>query len=227
MELVDEIGKLHTRIVKSCKKCNGHGVLIADDKNNVAYCSCSKELFRLVKLLKARVPKSLWQPEDPPALIKLKLDDYMTSKFKKKIGLILHGPLNTGKTTAATYVVNRLINMVSWLKLEWWFFSRLVEKTSSWNHSNQQVSESAWGSDLLILDEVVPQALTRNFSIDNFYFKLKDRCSIGCPTIITTEIDINKWQQYFGVHSYRLIRNSFVVLHFNNDPYVVRTKWHL
>jgi DNA replication protein DnaC len=123
-----------------------------------------------------------------------------------KMGLILHGPVGSGKTRMAYAIINYLIEIDPEMASRIENFSVLMKKIRKEIFSTKENEFSIWDvisnenkrySGFLLLDDLASKSTT-DFESDTFLQLLEARVNNYHPMIITTNIDKSELENVFG-----------------------------
>ena len=217
------ISSIYKNTVLQCKKCNGEGVLYTtaaynkySKLNDVVMCSCTKEMFRQIRLERSGVPKKFWFLPD----LSTKEQDLLDFISKECTSVYLVQQEGEGKSVYAAKLLGLwfaqfnfigvdLISCAQWISLY-----SIAEMTNNYDKKLAELATSMWGRDILVLDEAVPQAFNKHFGDEDLYFRLKSRIENNKKTIITSLItpDTAKKYSYFKPILSGLLLSEFEVI---------------
>lgn len=108
----------------------------------------------------------------------------------ENIGLILSGNVGQGKTFYACCVANELINQGKYVAFK--TINQLVAKLATFTEENAEFVDKLLRAELLILDDFGTERKTE-YSTEQVFNIINKRLESKKPTIITTNIDLQKW----------------------------------
>jgi len=213
--------EIYKNTVLKCEKCGGQGILYNTkvyDKhsklNDVIMCDCTKEMFRQLRLEKAGVPKNFWIfPKFSDSILK-----YLYTLIDDWDNIILCGPIQTGKSTYAAKILELWLDKMNVTGMDkevgakWLSLYELASLSKSFNYEELNKASTIWNLDILVLDEVVPQALIRKFTLEDLYFRIKNRVESTKKTAITTLISPSKFEEYLGPMLSGLLVEAFKIV---------------
>ncbi|WP_027357033.1 ATP-binding protein [Desulfofundulus thermocisternus] len=213
--------------MKACPVCNDRGIVI---KNNVAFpCSCSKQKAILNRFKEAGLPEGLrshtFDKFDFKYYSKFRIDperkityyelarrtfqaalDFVQN-FKKNRhidGLLITGPVGSGKTYLAACIANALLEAETVLLFV--VVPDLLDRLRSTYDQNRQIIEHYSEKDLLDTAREVPLLFLDDLGAHNYtewaknklYSILNYRVNHRLPVIITTNISLENLGEYLG-----------------------------
>jgi len=140
------------------------------------------------------------------------------------LGILLLGQPGHGKTTMASVALQRLIRgmQVPGLFLDYPKFLRLQQE--SWKNDDlkekmQEIYGDAKHSlPLLVLDDLGKEHTTQSGWAENtFDAVLRSRFNAGLPTIITSNVPLNKWRSAYGESMESFAHEAFIEVKVESD----------
>lgn len=115
-------------------------------------------------------------------------DGWETYSRGRMNGLMIYGPNGTGKTYLAACIANRLLERRVPVLM-----TSPVRLLVGWEDELARVFQLTRSARLLILDDFGAERGT-DFKVEQLYSLLDDRCRLGLATVITTNYDIEWFQ---------------------------------
>lgn len=214
----DELHRLRGRYPKlpkspdDCITCGGRGTFRWWNDGKVAdwKCNCIDQFILHLALLNANIgltyQRTFWADAihtEAGALGKaLDYTDNAEAYMRAGLGLILYGSKGTGKTLLTTLLLRKLIG----LGYDAYFttFSEMIDTyTGGWNDGEERrwFHRRIKNTDVLGLDDVGKEYQGRKASglpESTFDEVLRHRVAASTPTLITTNLDMDKLQQGYG-----------------------------
>lgn len=187
--------------VKDCQKCGGESVWL-NDAGEAVDCDCAPEAQLQRIITYSRVPKRFanagfrgFVPPTPSVATQFGyIKDWLRrlSTHQTSDGLLLHGPVGTGKTHLACACARNLAQD------GWWFLFYSVpqmlfdlrQTVSRDNDDNEgDILEPAMTVPLLVLDDFGAEKLT-DYARERLYLVFDSRYEKHLPTIVTTNLSM-------------------------------------
>jgi DNA replication protein DnaC len=189
-----------TEATDVCPECGGTGWrLLAEEGNQlVRRCGCVEGERRRRLLEQARIPAryrhctlanfELWNPDDP-TLVRARraVEEFVDLYPEVEKGLLLMGPVGTGKTHLAVAALQELVNGKG-VRGRFADFTSLVleiQMTFDGEGTSQEILRPLVEIELLVLDELGAGKATQ-WVMDLLYYLVNTRYLEGRTTIFTT-----------------------------------------
>jgi len=135
------------------------------------------------------------------------------------LGLLLVGEPGHGKTTMASVALQSLIRTmsISGVFLDYPKFLRLEKESWVDADSKEKIRElygdGRYYTPLFVLDDLGKEYRTQNGWSENIFDALlRARFNAGLPTIVTTNVPLNKWRVTYGEAMESFAHEAFVTL---------------
>lgn len=208
----------------SCPLCNGRGIIIID-KDKAAPCKCMLHRRIQDKFQKARISQGMLKygfNQFKTKYYSKNLKDHINGKtyydmatatfngarkFVKDVldnphtdGLMISGPVGSGKTFLACAVANALLE--HGVEVLFVIVPDLLDQIrASYDNSNRDTEhdliDSARNVGVLILDDLGAHNYT-DWVRNKLYSIINYRLNNHLPTVITTNLDLDELEQYLG-----------------------------
>ena len=186
----------------ACSRCDGTGwILVEEDGVElVKRCECAEGSLRERNLEQAGIPTryrhctldsfEIWNPEDPTlAKAQRSVQEFVDLYPKSEKGLLLMGPVGTGKTHLAVAALQQIMReKAPAVRGRFADFTSLVleiQMTFNGSGSSQEILRPLVETELLVLDELGAGKPTP-WVMDLLYYMVNTRYLDGRVTVFTT-----------------------------------------
>ena len=180
-------------IVDNCHKCNGFGYVFSEE------CECIKRFNFEYEKVKANIP-FIYRNYTLDDIGKSKFDDVkkvkayiknIDSNKKKSMGLLISGGLQVGKATIACVTLMELLKK-GYKKcdfLEFQYLMKELYKQSKHAYTDEDLDYRINNAEFLVINGISSEYCAyseHNILETNFKTIIKNRISLGYPTILTS-----------------------------------------
>lgn len=190
-----------------CVKCEGRGGFL-NDAGAFARCDCHKRISLIMAIRKSGIPQKFlgltiagYQPRNiAQTTAKVNMAAWVSNYGDKQTGLLLEGPVGTGKSGLASAMLMAVARLYE-IEIRYWKITDLLRKereTFDSGFSDTPPLEAAMHVPLLALDDLgieKPSEWTQECISD----LIDSRYSNNRKTILTTNLDAAGLKAQYGV----------------------------
>lgn len=121
-------------------------------------------------------------------------------------GLLLHGPVGTGKSFAAACIANELLS--KGVSVVMTSFVKLIERFSGFDDDTQYLIDLLNKASLLIIDDLGAERAT-DFSLEKVYNVIDSRYRAKLPMILTTNVTLPEMKNTTDIRYQRIYDRVF------------------